>query len=133
YLNHLSFIGKDKVFHKQCILVYNPELILNHRRSYQLLFTLAGLFLLIGLSLAISGNISLSGPFIIGFFVALAIAFRGYAVLTGSTYATVRLAAVTTARYWPDYFVPVGDYQLSGLISPVLQIIMFGMGTGVGV
>lgn len=106
---------------------------MNYQRSYQILFILSGLFLLIGLSLALSGNISLSGPFIIGFFVALAIAFRGYAHLRGYTYATMIFAAVTTSLFYPDYFVEVGDYQLSGLITPLIQIIMFGMGTSMAV
>lgn len=76
-----------------------------------------------------SGNVSLSGPFIIGFFVALAIAFRGYQHLKGYTYATMIFAAVTTSLYYPNYFLEIDGYQLSGLITPLIQIIMFGMGT----
>jgi len=37
--------------------------------------------------------------------------------------------AVIIAMIWPDYFRTVGDYKLSNLIIPLLQVIMFGMGT----
>ncbi|MEY3576865.1 MAG: hypothetical protein RL394_447 [Bacteroidota bacterium] len=37
--------------------------------------------------------------------------------------------AVIIAMIWPQYFRTVGDYKLSNLIIPLLQIIMFGMGT----
>lgn len=37
--------------------------------------------------------------------------------------------AVIIAMIWPQYFRAVGDYKLSNLIIPLLQVIMFGMGT----
>jgi BASS family bile acid:Na+ symporter len=36
---------------------------------------------------------------------------------------------VSIAMYHPQYFKTIGDYKLSALIIPLLQIIMFGMGT----
>ena len=39
------------------------------------------------------------------------------------------LAVVSIAMYHPQYFKTVGDFKLSALIIPLLQIIMFGMGT----
>lgn len=36
---------------------------------------------------------------------------------------------VVIAYYFPEYFITIGDYKLSNLIVPLLQIIMFGMGT----
>jgi bile acid:Na+ symporter, BASS family len=38
-------------------------------------------------------------------------------------------AAVSAAMYYPQYFIQVGNFKLSGLIIPLMQIIMFGMGT----
>jgi BASS family bile acid:Na+ symporter len=38
-------------------------------------------------------------------------------------------AAVTMAMYYPVYFVEVDGYKLSNLIIPLIQLIMFGMGT----
>lgn len=33
------------------------------------------------------------------------------------------------ALIFPQYFTQIGDYQLKGLIIPLIQVIMFGMGT----
>lgn len=41
-------------------------------------------------------------------------------------------AAVTTAMYYPQYFKQVGNFKLSDLIIPLVQLIMFGMGTKMG-
>src|SRR5690606_39708503 len=41
----------------------------------------------------------------------------------------VIFASVTLAMYFPQYFIKVGDFELKRLITPLLQIIMFGMGT----
>ena len=61
--------------------------------------------------------------------VSLAIAFRGSKVLKGLSYTVVILAAVSLAMYYPEYFRTIGNFKLSALIVPLLQIIMFGMGT----
>jgi len=61
--------------------------------------------------------------------VSLAIAFRGNKLLKGLSYTVIILAAVSLAMYYPRHFKTVGDFQLSALIVPLLQIIMFGMGT----
>ena len=60
---------------------------------------------------------------------SMAIAFRGNKVLRGLSYTVVIFAVVSLAMYYPAYFVTVGDFKLSALIVPLLQIIMFGMGT----
>jgi BASS family bile acid:Na+ symporter len=39
------------------------------------------------------------------------------------------IIAATIAYIFPQYFISVGDFQLKELIIPLLQIIMFGMGT----
>ena len=38
-------------------------------------------------------------------------------------------AAVALAMYHPEYFQEWGEYKLSNLIIPLMQVIMFGMGT----
>jgi BASS family bile acid:Na+ symporter len=96
---------------------------------YKILSGVAVLCLLVALYFAFSGNLSSAGPFFIGFFLALAVSFRGYEKLKGFTYTTVIFSAVTTALYYPQYFLTVGDFKLSALITPLIQIIMFGMGT----
>jgi BASS family bile acid:Na+ symporter len=62
-------------------------------------------------------------------FLSLAIAFRGSKLLKGLSYTIIILSVVSLAMYYPQHFITVGDFKLSGLIVPLLQIIMFGMGT----
>ncbi|NII26422.1 bile acid:sodium symporter family protein [Pseudoflavitalea sp. X16] len=63
------------------------------------------------------------------FFVSLALAFRQHPLLKGLTYTLMIMAVVSLAMYHPQHFKTIGSFKLSGLIIPLLQIIMFGMGT----
>ncbi|MEO8582146.1 MAG: bile acid:sodium symporter family protein [Flavitalea sp.] len=75
------------------------------------------------------GSIPLSGPFYIAFFLLLAIAFRGFDAVKGFSYTVIIFAAVTTALFYPNYFKEINGVKLTILITPLIQIIMFGMGT----
>ena len=96
---------------------------------YKLILTIAGLSLLAALIISLSGYIEKAGPLFILFFIGLAIAFRGFSLLQGFSYTVIILAAVTTALYYPNYFVELNGFKLAKLITPLLQVIMFGMGT----
>ena len=80
-----------------------------------------------------SGKINLSGILALGFFGMLAIGFSGYKDLNGYVFTTMIFAGVTLALYFPKYLVQIGDYKMSSLIIPLIQIIMFGMGTSMSV
>jgi len=67
------------------------------------------------------------------FFVSLAIAFRSNKFLKGMSFTVIIFAAVVLALYHPLYFQQWGGYKLSGLIIPLIQLIMFGMGTSMSV
>lgn len=69
------------------------------------------------------------GGYLCCFFTSLAIAFRGNTFLRGLSYTVIILAVVSLAMYYPGYFINIGSFKLSALIVPLLQIIMFGMGT----
>ena len=79
--------------------------------------------------ISLLGQIDRGGPVLIGSFVALAIGARGYPRFKGFAYTLIIFAAVTTSLYFPEYFLEVNGYKLAGLITPLIQIIMFGMGT----
>lgn len=100
---------------------------------YSIALIVAGLCLIAAVIMALTGNISNAGPFFIIFFVALGTGFRGYASLKGLSYTMMIFAAVTTALYYPQYFTQAGDYKLTNLITPLIQLIMFGMGTSMSV
>jgi len=78
-------------------------------------------------------GIAHAGPFIITFFILLSVACRGWELLKGFTFTLIIFAAVTAALYYPQYFVEIKGFKLSGLITPLLQLIMFGMGTSMGI
>lgn len=76
-----------------------------------------------------NSNYDLAGPILIAGFILLAISFRGFHALKGFTYTITILAAVTTALCYPQYFISWNGLVLATLITPLIQIIMFGMGT----
>jgi BASS family bile acid:Na+ symporter len=93
-----------------------------------LLGTAVACLLLVFILLAMSFR-SEVGPFLIAFFALLAIGVRMFPALRGFSYTICIFAAVTVAMFYPAYFVEVGGFQLKKLIVPLLQLIMFGMGT----
>jgi bile acid:Na+ symporter, BASS family len=95
----------------------------------KILLALAAVCLAAALVMSFSGNTINAGPLYITFFVALAIGIRSFPTLKGLSYTVIILAAVTTAMYYPGPFVEVNGFKLSRLITPLLQLIMFGMGT----
>ncbi|MEO6005671.1 MAG: bile acid:sodium symporter family protein [Opitutus sp.] len=100
---------------------------------HKLALFLAGLCLAGYVWLAASGNVAHAGPFLVGFFIMLALGFRGYDLLKGFAYSVMIFAAVTIALYFPQYFVELNGFRLAGLITPLIQLIMFGMGTSMSV
>jgi BASS family bile acid:Na+ symporter len=54
-------------------------------------------------------------------------------VLKNTAFTLSIFIVVALALSFPELFLTVGDYKLTGLIVPLLMIIMFGMGTSVGV
>lgn len=96
---------------------------------YKIALGFAGLFLIIALIMVLSGSVSDSGPLLIAFFILLAIGVRGFTAVKGLSYTIWIFTAVTASMFYPEYFTSVGDFQLKKLIVPLLQIIMFGMGS----
>lgn len=73
------------------------------------------------------------GPLLILFFVLLGVGSRGYESLKGLTYSLMIFAAVTMAMFYPAFFQEYRGYKFSNLITPLIQVIMFGMGTSMSV
>lgn len=81
----------------------------------------------------LSGYIASAGPFFIAFFLALAIGFRGSPSLKGYSYSLIIFSAVASALYYPSYFIDINGFKMASLIVPLIQVIMFGMGTSMSV
>ena len=75
------------------------------------------------------GSTAATGILLILGLVALALAVRGFQKFKGYSYTLWIFTAVTASMFYPQYFIKVGDFQLKTLIVPLLQIIMFGMGS----
>ncbi len=70
-----------------------------------------------------------AGLLLVASFILLASGIRKFPVLRGFSYTLWIFAAVTASMFFPHYFTSIGSFQLKTLIVPLLQIIMFGMGS----
>lgn len=93
-----------------------------------LLFAALFLIVLSGV-LFLTGVTGPLGVILILGMVSLAIGVRGYEKTKGFSYTLFIFTAVIASLFYPQYFVSMGDFQLKKLIVPLLQIIMFGMGS----
>ena len=91
---------------------------------------IASLLFLAGFIFAwVTGIPGLTGPMLTLFFVSLAISFYGHGKLKKFAYTIWIFAAVTVSMNYPQFFRQIGDFDLKKSIVPLLQIIMFGMGS----
>ena len=97
--------------------------------AHRVALGLSALNFLTALAMLAIGNIKEAGPFLVAFFLTLAFALRGWSRLKGFSYTIVILAAVTTALYYPFVFIQYKGFVFASLITPLIQLIMFGMGT----
>jgi len=66
---------------------------------------------------------------LIAAFLLAAIGVRGYAGVSGFAYTLVIFAFSTLALTCPAIFTTVNGYPLKNLVTPLLMVIMFGMGS----
>jgi BASS family bile acid:Na+ symporter len=76
-----------------------------------------------------TGIVSITGVLLITGFITLATGVRGFEKLKGFSYTLWIFTAVIASMFYPQYFISVGNFELKKLIVPLLQIIMFGMGS----
>ncbi len=96
---------------------------------FKIALIISAVCLVLALIISLSGRLSKAGPLYVGFFILLALGMRGYKKVKGLSYTVWIFTAVTTSMFYPQLFLSVGDFQLKNLIVPLLQIIMFGMGS----
>lgn len=70
---------------------------------------------------------------LIFFFLALSIGVRGYDKVRGFSFALLIFSVVSFAMTYPNLLTTWGNFQVKSLIVPLLQIIMFGMGTSMSI
>lgn len=96
---------------------------------YKSLLGISTLLFIVFFILILIDKPNLTGPFLILGFVSLAISVRGYSLFKGFSYSLWIFTAVTVSMYFPQYFISAGNFQFKLLIVPLLQVIMFGMGS----
>lgn len=103
-------------------------------RFYPKLFLTLAMLCLIGfIILSWQQQHQYAGLMLMAFFVFVALTFRQFELLKGYAFTITIFAAVSLAMYYPQYFIYAGEFKLSKLIVPLMQILMFGMGTALSV
>lgn len=92
-------------------------------------------FLILSLVLALlsipflwMGGYAIAGICLVLVWWVLALGFRLRADLKPYSFPIAILGVVTLALFFPKPFQEVGGFSLAGLINPLIQLIMFGMG-----
>ena len=106
---------------------------MNNKKIYKGIFGMAVLCAIVVITMLMLGKGEDVGLVLTAFFLCLAIGFRGYESLRGFSFTVLIFAAVTVAMFYPAYFQQIDGFDLKQLITPLLQIIMFGMGTAMSI
>tara|TARA_R110002124_G_scaffold170608_9_gene338313 strand:- start:18283 stop:19437 length:1155 start_codon:yes stop_codon:yes gene_type:complete len=100
---------------------------------YKIIIACAILLFIAVLVLLFTQNTSYLGPILMAFFLMTAIGVRAFQATKGLSFTLIILTVVATALNFPNYFLEFRGYELAGLITPLIQVIMFGMGTSMGI
>ncbi|MEB2782087.1 bile acid:sodium symporter family protein [Algoriphagus sp. C2-6-M1] len=99
----------------------------------KILSIVTGVLFLAALATSLFAGIANAGLLWIGFFFICAIAFLGSTTLKGYAYSMMIFGSVAIALYFPQYFIEYDGFKFSALIVPLIQVIMFGMGTSMSI
>jgi BASS family bile acid:Na+ symporter len=98
--------------------------------------TFAGLALLLAAitgAMLVLGYRAGVGPFALGSLTFFALFCMGHPFLKSYAFTVWVFAFVAASMFYPQAFMRWGGWDLKGLIVPLIQIIMFGMGTTLSV
>lgn len=93
----------------------------------------AVLLLVTGITLLLMARPESAKWFLLCGLPLLALAFQGYESLKSFSYTLWIFTAVTCSLYYPQLFTGIGDFSFRQLIVPLLQLIMFGVGSTMGI
>jgi bile acid:Na+ symporter, BASS family len=96
---------------------------------YNLFFVGSAVFLIAWITVTVRQIDNFGGWLLMLFFLSLAVAIRGNRLLKGLSFTLIIFATVSVALYHPGYFQQWWGLDLRELIIPLIQLIMFGMGT----
>ena len=100
------------------------------QKIYKTLLICSAILGLIAIGILILGNGAMAtASFVIGALICLAIGGRGKPAMKQLAFTLWVIVAVAIGMYYPQYFRQIGDFKLTKLIVPLIQLIMFSMGT----
>jgi len=102
---------------------------MKHISIHNILLGCSALLFIVTMAMIFTGNMAASGPLIVGFFMCLALGVRGFNSTKSFSYTIWIFTAVAASMFYPQFFTSIGSFNLSIFIVPLLQIIMFGMGS----
>jgi bile acid:Na+ symporter, BASS family len=92
-------------------------------------YIISGILLVLYLVSTLMGVHNTAGGFLVAMFISLSMGFRQSDKLKGLAFTIIIFAGVALAMYKPEWLQSWNGYKLTNLITPLIQIIMFGMGT----
>lgn len=100
------------------------------QRIYNFLLGSSVLLALLAIGVSVFGDgLSAAGIFVIGALICLAVGGLGKQAIKPLAFTLWVIVAVAVGMYFPHYFRQIGDFKLTKLIVPLIQLIMFTMGT----
>jgi bile acid:Na+ symporter, BASS family len=100
------------------------------QKTYKFLLGGSAVLGLLALGTLLLGNGVLStAPYVIGALICLAIGGLGKPAIKQHAFTIWIIVAVALGMYYPQYFRQLGDFKMTKLIVPLIQLIMFSMGT----
>jgi bile acid:Na+ symporter, BASS family len=99
------------------------------KNKYHVMLLLACTLFVLSIVSFVLKKLNVASPFLILSFVLTCLAMRGFPKVRGYIYTMWIFTALILALSYPNHFQSYNEYKFSGLIPPLLQIIMFGMGS----
>ena len=102
-------------------------------KFYRIILGLSGLLLGVIFIMLFIGFRTEVGILVVMFFSFLLIGIWRFKTLKSFAFTIWVIAAATLAMIYPQYITEISGYNTEGLIVPLIQIIMFGMGTAMSI
>jgi BASS family bile acid:Na+ symporter len=100
------------------------------KKMYKLLLGCSAILGILAIGMLVFGNgLSATGPFVVGALICLAIGGLAVPKIKQMSFTIWVFAAVAVGMYYPQYFHQIGNFKFTSLIVPLIQLIMFSMGT----
>jgi BASS family bile acid:Na+ symporter len=100
------------------------------KNTFKLLLISSLVLVSLALGVLIFGDgLLATGPFVVSSLICLAIGGRNVSILNQMSFTIWVIAAVSIGFYYPEYFQQIGNFKCTGFIVPLIQLIMFTMGT----